>query len=230
MNGLFAKREKIKIRSKKVQKGPKRSKKVQKGPKRTGTTFKFLGLWELKLSIKIPGLKNQGWVFFGVEKSCKPLKGRFSPTPEGFFLTLRLAALGGENNFVVVFWPLLFVLTENWKKDYYNNSQSYLETIPILRQHTFVLFLTHLPIISINSTEHQQKIPFFWPLIPSSFVDVIQGWSLTLEGLTKWFQFHKFWIPIFWPKKKEKRGLVLLFDWMLKTHSDWFKDTFAFGR
>ena len=35
--------EKIKIRSKKVQKGPKRSKKVQKWQTRTGTTFMFLG-------------------------------------------------------------------------------------------------------------------------------------------------------------------------------------------
>ena len=34
-------------------------------------------------------------------------------------------------------------------------------TIPKLRQHIFGLFLTHPPYFSINSTERQQKLPFF---------------------------------------------------------------------
>ena len=40
------------------------------------------------------------------------------------------------------------------------------ETIPILRQHTFEHFQAHPPYVSMNSTERQQKLPFFLPHPP----------------------------------------------------------------
>lgn len=36
---------------------------------------------------------------------------------------------------------------------------------------------THQPYISVNTTEHMKKLPFFSPYLPSPFADVIERWS-----------------------------------------------------
>ena len=46
------------------------------------------------------------------------------------------------------------------------------KTIPILCQHIFGLFQTHPPYVSIDSTERQQILSFFWQHSPSLFFDV----------------------------------------------------------
>ena len=54
-------------------------------------------------------------------------------------------------------------------------------TIPILRQHFLGLFQTHPLCQHKYSTERWQKVAIFWTNSPSSFAEVIQGWSPTIK-------------------------------------------------
>ena len=83
------------------------------------------------------------------------------------------------------------------------------ETIHILHQHIFRLFLTHPPYFDINSMKHsQKKLPFFWPHPPSPFTWYRDGPKNTvfLEG------------P--YDIKKEKKNIVLVLKLLWQFYSD----------
>ena len=103
------------------------------------------------------------------------------------FLLYSLAKILVSEN--TAFWPTFtgFVPTIRLPS-------SGIGAIQILRQYLFGLYLTHPPYVSINSTESQQKMLFSDPTHPpSSFADVLSGWSHTPAGHFCW---HIRWIVI----------------------------------